>query len=88
MLKENQLQEYEKNEGVTFTEPHKETGNTIWTRGEMTKSGAEIFDAYWFSFDNKNWLRFYGDFPHELTPEQKKIFAKEFQELARLKGII
>jgi hypothetical protein len=35
-------------------------------------------DGVWeFSFDKKEVFNMFADYPHKLTPEQKKIFDKE-----------
>ena len=35
-------------------------------------------DGVWeFSFDKKNVFNMFEDYPHKLTPEQKRIFDKE-----------
>ncbi len=37
-----------------------------------------------FSFDKKTIFDFYEDYPDKLTPEQKKLFDKEFKAIVKL----
>lgn len=38
---------------------------------------SETVGEYLFSFDKKQVFNMFADYPHKLTPEQKKIFDKE-----------
>lgn len=38
---------------------------------------SETVGEYLFSFDKKQVFNMFTDYPHKLTPEQKKIFDKE-----------
>lgn len=44
----------------------------IWWLVDLTKTGEWVF-----SFDKKTEFNMFRDYPHELTPEQKKIFDDE-----------
>lgn len=36
-----------------------------------------VLGEYLFSFDRKTIFNLFADYPHKLTPEQKRIFDKE-----------
>lgn len=44
----------------------------IWWKDTPGKVGVWLF-----SFDKKKVFNMFRDYPHELTPEQKKIFDRE-----------
>ena len=44
----------------------------IWWLDNVERIGEHVF-----SFDKKNKFNLFRDYPHKLTPEQKKIFDKE-----------
>lgn len=47
-------------------------GDKIWWKDDVEIKGEWIF-----SFDRKREFNMFRDYPHELTPEQKKTFDKE-----------
>lgn len=52
---------------------YKENKNDkIWWIDNLDSKGEHLF-----SFDKKKIFNLFRDYPHELTPEQKKIFDKE-----------
>lgn len=44
----------------------------IWWLDDFTHKGEWVF-----SFDRKETFNMFADYPHKLTPEQKKIFDEE-----------
>ena len=44
----------------------------IWWLNDPTRIGEWVF-----SFDKRTEFNMFRDYPHELTPEQKKIFDEE-----------
>ena len=46
--------------------------NQIWWVDEPLAIGEHLF-----SFDQKTVFNLFADYPHKLTPEQKKIFDEE-----------
>jgi hypothetical protein len=40
-------------------------------------NNPETIGEWLFSFDRKTIFNMFADYPHKLTPEQKKIFDKE-----------
>lgn len=67
-------------ENDKFGDPYK--GNetdVIWWLDDMSKRGPLLF-----SFDLIEVFNYYGDYPDNLSPEQKAIFDKENPRLAIL----
>ena len=52
----------------------------IWLLEQKEQKGKFLF-----SFDRKKIYNFFDDYPDKLTPEEKKIFDKEYPELAELR---
>lgn len=53
---------------------YKENPNdTIWWKD----NSREVIGEFVFSFDKKKEFNLFRDYPHKLTPEQKKKFDKE-----------
>ena len=44
------------------------------------KDTPEVFGEWVFSFDKEKEFNMFADYPHNLNPEQKKIFDKENPE--------
>ena len=53
-------------------------GDQVW----WLDNSSECVGKFIFSFDKKKQFNLFSDYPHELTPEQKKIFDKENPEWA------
>ncbi len=47
-------------------------GDTIWWVDNVDRVGEHLF-----TFDKKRIYNLFRDYPHELTPAQKRIFDKE-----------
>lgn len=56
---------------MTFCKEN-ETDQIWWVDNSNEKVG--VFE---FSFDQKKIFNLFSDYPHKLTPEQKKIFDRE-----------
>ncbi len=59
---------------------HKETDKTYWV------SDGESYGKMVFTFDKKTFFNLFTDYPDKLTPEQKKIFDEEYQDLGNYHG--
>ena len=47
--------------------------DVIW----WVDNGEETKGEFVFTFDKKEYFNLFADYPHKLTPEQKRIFDKE-----------
>lgn len=55
-----------------------EPNNIIW----WADNSDEVKGEWIFTFDKKTFFNMFADYPHKLTPEQKKIFDRENPEWA------
>ena len=55
------------------------TDKIWWIREGKYKNGEwyQAFGTFLFSFDKKKVFNLFGDYPHELSREEKEIFDKE-----------
>ena len=51
---------------------HQEPGDKIWWRDNLETEGEFLF-----SFDRVKEFNLFSDYPHNLTPEQRRTFDKE-----------
>lgn len=69
-IKESDVEVYKKHPGDII----------MWARA--IKHGI----GFYFSFDGEKWFNYYADYPDNLTKEQKAIFDRENEYLAKLRN--